>query len=139
MSPASEQVLCVKREDIFPDGAWHGFISDGLERHQKVIRESHFFMSRAAVEDDLSQLGLERVAVVNLRRMDLGPGVAAEMAVDSRGRLTGELSGVPPTGESRAQIISDYCSAENLRLEESVAYADSSSDLPMLEAAGFPH
>ena len=33
---------------------------------------------RAAVEDDLSQLGLERVPVVNLRRMDLGPGVAAE-------------------------------------------------------------
>jgi HAD superfamily hydrolase (TIGR01490 family) len=64
--------------------------------------------------------------------------VAAEMAVDSRGRLTGELSGVPPTGESRAQIISDYCAAENLRLEESVAYADSSSDLPMLEVVGFP-
>jgi pyridoxine 4-dehydrogenase len=33
---------------------------------------------RAAVEDDLRQLGLERVPVVNLRRMDLGPGVAAE-------------------------------------------------------------
>jgi len=33
---------------------------------------------RAAVENDLSQLGLERVPVVNLRRMDLGPGVAAE-------------------------------------------------------------
>ena len=33
---------------------------------------------RAAVEDDLSQLGLDRIPVVNLRRMDLGPGVAAE-------------------------------------------------------------
>ncbi len=33
---------------------------------------------RAAVEDDLSQLGLDRVPVVNLRRMDLGPGVGAE-------------------------------------------------------------
>src|SRR6202034_2241985 len=29
-------------------------------------------------EDDLSQLGLDRVPVVNLRRLDLGPGVAAE-------------------------------------------------------------
>ncbi|WP_322858680.1 aldo/keto reductase [Mycobacterium europaeum] len=39
---------------------------------------------RAAVEDDLRQLGLERIPVVNLRRMDLGPGVAAErdQAVD---------------------------------------------------------
>lgn len=39
---------------------------------------------RAAVEDDLRQLGLDCVPVVNLRRMDLGPGVAAEgdQAVD---------------------------------------------------------
>ena len=49
---ASEQVLCVKREDIFPDGAWHGFVSEDLERHQKVIRERHFFRPRAEVEDD---------------------------------------------------------------------------------------
>jgi predicted NUDIX family phosphoesterase len=53
-SPAAEEVLCVKREDIFPDGAWHGFVTDGLERHQAVIREHHFFMARAAVEDDPS-------------------------------------------------------------------------------------
>ena len=33
---------------------------------------------RAAVEDDLSQLGVEQISVVNLRRMDLGPGVQAE-------------------------------------------------------------
>jgi pyridoxine 4-dehydrogenase len=33
---------------------------------------------RAAVEADLSQLGLNRISVVNLRRMDLGPGVGAE-------------------------------------------------------------
>ncbi len=44
----------MKREDIFPDGAWHGFVSDGLERHQQVIREKHFFMTRAKVEDDPS-------------------------------------------------------------------------------------
>lgn len=33
---------------------------------------------RAAVEADLDQLGLEQVPVVNLRRLDLGPGLAAE-------------------------------------------------------------
>ncbi len=33
---------------------------------------------RAAVEDDLDQLGLDQIPVVNLRRMDLGPGVQAE-------------------------------------------------------------
>ena len=33
---------------------------------------------RAAVEDDLSQLRLDRISVVNLRRLDLGPGLQAE-------------------------------------------------------------
>ncbi|MDT5045373.1 MAG: pyridoxine 4-dehydrogenase [Mycobacterium sp.] len=33
---------------------------------------------RAAVEDDLRELGLDRLPVVNLRRLDLGPGLAAE-------------------------------------------------------------
>lgn len=49
---ASEQVLCVRREDIFPDGAWHGFVSTDLERHQRVIRERHSFKPRAEVEED---------------------------------------------------------------------------------------
>jgi predicted NUDIX family phosphoesterase len=49
---ASEQVLCVKREDMFPDGAWHGFVSQDLERHQALIRERHMFMARDAVEND---------------------------------------------------------------------------------------
>jgi pyridoxine 4-dehydrogenase len=33
---------------------------------------------RAAVDDDLRQLGLDRIPVVNLRRLDLGPGLRAE-------------------------------------------------------------
>lgn len=33
---------------------------------------------RTAVEDDLRQLGLDCVPVVNLRRLDLGPGLSAE-------------------------------------------------------------
>lgn len=64
--------------------------------------------------------------------------VAAKMSVKPNGRYSGELTDVPPTGESRAQILADYCEAEGLRLEESCAYADSTSDLPMLEAVGFP-
>jgi predicted NUDIX family phosphoesterase len=47
-----EHVLCVRRDEIFPDGAWHGFIDAGLERYQAVIRERSFFMPRAEVEED---------------------------------------------------------------------------------------
>jgi len=50
----TEKVLCVRRDDIFPDGAWHGFVTDHLDRHQKVIREQHFFMPRSDVENDPS-------------------------------------------------------------------------------------
>ncbi len=64
--------------------------------------------------------------------------VAAEMSVRSDGTYSGEMRQVPPTGETRAQVLAEYCAAEGLRLEESVAYADSTSDLPLLEAVGFP-
>ena len=52
--------------------------------------------------------------------------------------LTGHLEEVPPTAEARARIIVDLCSELDLDPRQAVAYADSSSDLPMLEAVGFP-
>ena len=64
--------------------------------------------------------------------------VAAEMSVRPDGTYSGQLTAVPPTGETRAQVLADYCASEGLSLAESVAYADSTSDLPMLEAVGFP-
>jgi HAD superfamily hydrolase (TIGR01490 family) len=63
--------------------------------------------------------------------------VCAHM-VERDGVLTGELDEVPPTGEARALVMAAYAEAEGLSLAESVAYADSASDLPMLEAVGFP-
>ena len=45
---------------------------------------------------------------------------------------------LPPIGEARALVLADYAADHGLALEESVAYADSASDLPMLEAVGFP-
>ncbi|MFP5578837.1 MAG: HAD-IB family hydrolase [Acidimicrobiia bacterium] len=64
--------------------------------------------------------------------------ICAEMTVAPDGTYTGELTDVPPTGEARAQALFDYCDAHGLDAAESVAYADSTSDLPLLEAAGFP-
>ena len=54
------------------------------------------------------------------------------------GRFTGRMHELPPIGEARALVLDDYARAHGLSLEESVAYADSSSDLAMLEAVGFP-
>ncbi len=54
------------------------------------------------------------------------------------GAFTGRLAELPPIGEARALLLEEYATAEGLVLEESMAYADSASDLPMLEAVGFP-
>jgi alcohol-forming fatty acyl-CoA reductase len=64
--------------------------------------------------------------------------VCARLASDSDGLLTGRLEQLPPTGEARALILAEYATAEGLDLGESIAYADSASDLPLLECVGFP-
>jgi alcohol-forming fatty acyl-CoA reductase len=64
--------------------------------------------------------------------------VSVKLSTRADGTYSGEMIDVPPTGETRAQILADYCSGNGFRLDESIAYADSSSDLPMLEAVGFP-
>ena len=54
------------------------------------------------------------------------------------GRYTGRMEELPPIGEARANVLEDYAVEHGLRLSETVAYADSASDLAMLEAVGFP-
>jgi len=79
---------------------------------------------RAAVEDDLRQLGLDRVPVVNLRRLDLGPGLQAEgdqivdvedqlaemIALRDEGKIGAiGLSNVPPEVVRRALPAGIVC------------------------------
>ena len=64
--------------------------------------------------------------------------VAPSLARRPDGTYRGELTAVPPTGEARAQALFDYAEAHGFDVAEGVAYADSTSDLPMLEAVGFP-
>src|SRR5215472_15452032 len=48
----AERVLCVRREEIFPAGPWHGFVDDGLEDAQRLFRDRSIFMPRRDVEED---------------------------------------------------------------------------------------
>ena len=64
--------------------------------------------------------------------------VVAHMSIAPDGTYTGELLCTPPTGESRAQALYDYAATHGFDPAEGVAYADSTSDLPLLEAVGFP-
>ena len=54
------------------------------------------------------------------------------------GVLTGDLESPPPAGEARAALLTAYAESRGLDLAESFAYADSISDLPMMEGVGTP-
>jgi HAD superfamily hydrolase (TIGR01490 family) len=62
--------------------------------------------------------------------------VAAELGVDEEGRCTGFLTAPPLVGEARAAWLKHYAAIHGVDLDRSFAYADSHSDLPMLETVG---
>lgn len=55
---------------------------------------------------------------------------------EENGRLTGEPEGPPIGDEEKARIIRDYAERRGIDLARSYAYADSSSDRPMLDLVG---
>jgi HAD superfamily hydrolase (TIGR01490 family) len=54
------------------------------------------------------------------------------------GRLTGDLQAPPPAGEARGTLLDEYAAKNGIVLSESFAYADSLSDLPMMELVATP-
>jgi fatty acyl-CoA reductase len=54
------------------------------------------------------------------------------------GRLTGDLQAPPPAGEARATLLEEYAARNGIVLADSFSYADSLSDLGMLELVGTP-
>lgn len=67
LSPYAEDLVIVSKVGARPAT---GRIPLALAQHPAELR--------SAVELDLTQLGLDRIPVVNLRRADIGPGVIAE-------------------------------------------------------------
>ena len=63
---------------------------------------------------------------------------AAELAVDDQGVCTGYLSSSPLVGESRSAWMRGYAAEHDIDLSASYGYADSHSDLPLVEAVGRP-
>jgi alcohol-forming fatty acyl-CoA reductase len=63
---------------------------------------------------------------------------AAQLAVDNRGVCTGFLDKPPLVGESRAAWLCSYAGDHGIDLQQSFAYADSHSDVPMLAVVGNP-
>ena len=69
---------------------------------------------------------------------DLADDVLCSTLAQENGAYTGELTGAPVAGDARARMLASFARRRNLDLSRSYAYADSISDLPMLEAVGKP-
>ncbi|MFN2569284.1 MAG: hypothetical protein ABR564_06750 [Candidatus Dormibacteria bacterium] len=65
-----EDVLCVARTAIFPDGAWHGLVTTGLERILRIIRAVSEYHPRHLVEGDPSQQQIVPYCIVRLHDDD---------------------------------------------------------------------
>lgn len=69
---------------------------------------------------------------------DLADDVLSASLEEEDGVYTGELTGAPVAGDARARMLASYARRRKVDLSRSYAYADSISDLPMLEAVGNP-
>jgi len=52
--------------------------------------------------------------------------------------FTGILSGEPTFSHGKVKAVKNWCTNNNLKIEDSIFYSDSINDLPMLEACGEP-
>ena len=64
--------------------------------------------------------------------------VLAPQLGEQNGQFTGELTTVPLIGAEKAKAMQTYAEQNGISLEDSYAYGDSQSDLPMLECVGNP-
>ncbi len=69
---------------------------------------------------------------------DLADDVLSASLEEEDGVYTGELTGAPVAGDARARMLASFARRRKVDLSKSYAYADSISDLPMMEAVGNP-
>jgi HAD superfamily hydrolase (TIGR01490 family) len=65
-------------------------------------------------------------------------GIGTRYEVDAGGGFTGRLDGPFVYGEGKVTAMEEFAAAHGIALEDSYAYSDSMSDLPMLRAVGNP-
>jgi HAD superfamily hydrolase (TIGR01490 family) len=65
-------------------------------------------------------------------------GIGTRYGVAPDGRLTGEIEGPFIYGEGKVKAMQRFAEGHGIDLDESWAYSDSVSDLPMLRAVGNP-
>jgi phosphoserine phosphatase len=65
-------------------------------------------------------------------------GIGTPLETDADGLYTGRLAGPFAYREGKPKVMRELAEREGIDLEQSYAYSDSESDLPMLRAVGHP-
>ena len=119
------------------------FLADEL--HERVIRPAIYPGTRALIENS-RRCGLRQVVVTGALEVSIRP-LLDDLGIDdfvanrlefADGRATGRLSPPVLASATKALWIREYAEREDLSLNDSYAYADSMSDLPMLSVVGHP-
>lgn len=115
------------------------------ELHDKVVRPAIFPGARDLVAQS-RRMGLRPVVVTGALEVSIRP-LLADLGITEfvanrlefvDGRATGRLAPPVLAGASKALWMREYAEREGLSLNDSYAYADSMSDLPMLSVVGHP-
>jgi phosphoserine phosphatase len=79
----------------------------------------------------------EEIVLPLAEHLGVDGAIASRVAVDDEGRYAGEME-FYSYGPYKAEAMRELADAEGFDLEESSAYSDSYTDLPMLEVVGHP-
>jgi HAD superfamily hydrolase (TIGR01490 family) len=80
----------------------------------------------------------EGLAQLLARVMTFDGAIGSHLSEVQDGVYTGRATGVFLYGEAKAEAIRELAERQGIDLEQSFAYSDSASDLPMLRAVGHP-
>ncbi|MBK5110846.1 MAG: HAD-IB family hydrolase [Thermoleophilia bacterium] len=138
------QVLRVARESIADVSAtaitrmWPEVLAGILPRiYPEVLAEVYRHQDAGRKTFIVSAAGSDMVGSL-ARVLGMDGGVGTSYLVNGGGVYTGELDGPFVYGPGKVTAIEDLAGEFKLDLEQSWAYSDSISDLPMLAAVGNP-
>jgi HAD superfamily hydrolase (TIGR01490 family) len=119
--------LCRWHRDAFDDTLRRRLFPDAVECVREHQRQGHQVV--------LLTGGLDCVMQPLAEYLGAGGLIASRLKTHD-GACTGELDGPPLAGEEKAQLLRAYAAERGIDLAGSFAYADSYSDIPMLECTG---
>ena len=106
------------------------FLTDGLTRKLLIEAKSADKVLIASGSHDFLVKGFAEYFGI-----EFSIGTPVEIKKDI---FTGSLSGEPTFSEGKVKAVKNWCSENNLKIEDSIFYSDSINDLPMFEACGDP-